>query len=99
MTSFTARIISVATITLAALPLAAVASQAQAAPAVRIADLDVNTAEGRAAYDQRVEAAADRFCRETKGLSAIYACKVGVRTEVQEKLIVLQQRTARLARR
>ncbi len=85
MTSFTARIAGLATLALAALPMAALSTAAHAA-SVRIGDLDLASARGAAVYEQRIDAAAGRFCQDERGLSQRAACIAGVRAEVNEKL-------------
>ena len=89
MTNFTARIAGVATLALAALPafaLTTVAHAASHAPAaVRVADLNLASADGRAAFDQRVDAAARKFCSSETSLDLKAGCAAGVRAEVNEK--------------
>ena len=90
MTNFAARIAGVATLALAALPAAALTTAAHAQPyapaAVRIADLDLATPAGRAAYDQRLDAAARHFCARETSLDLKAGCEAGVRAEVNEKV-------------
>ena len=89
MTNFTARIAGVATLALAALPAFALSTVAHAQThvpaAVRIADLDLASADGRATFDQRIDAAARRFCSSESSLSLKAGCAAGVRAEVTEK--------------
>jgi UrcA family protein len=92
MTNFAARIAGIATLALAVLPLAAITTAAHAETAVRVADLDLNSARGVAAFHQRVAVAADKFCRDERGLSARQTCVIGVRTEMREKLAAAQLR-------
>jgi len=96
MKNFAAHFASVATLALAVLPVAALSTVAHAAPIVRIqvADLDLSSVEGVAALNNRVAAAAARFCGDEKSLRQQEVCKAGVRTEVQEKLA---QRQVQLA--
>jgi UrcA family protein len=88
MTNFTARIAGVATLALAALPVAAL-STAHAAtyvPAsVRVADLDLSTSAGKAAFDQRTQAAARHFCSREMALDIKAGCEAAVRAEVADK--------------
>ncbi len=86
--TFTARIAGVATLALAALPVAALstAHAADYAPAaVRVADLNLATASGKATFDARVDAAAHHFCADERKLGFKAACEAGVRTEMNEK--------------
>jgi UrcA family protein len=97
MTNFTSRFAGVATLALAALPLAALATTAHAAPVtVRIADLDLNSAHGQAAYEQRVERAAIDFCKAEKRPAsrlrvADDSCVAAVRAEMSDKFVVAVQ--------
>lgn len=94
MTNFTARFAGVATLALAALPLAALATAAHAAPVtVRVADLDLNSPHGQAAFEQRVEQAAKSFCKSERRIVARLAaadawCVSAVRAEMSEKFAV-----------
>lgn len=98
MTAFTARIAGVATLALAVLPVAALstAHAAEYAPAtVRIADLNLATPTGKAAFDARVDMAAHRFCADERKLDFKAACEAGVRTEMNEKAQVQIRLAAR----
>src|SRR3569833_1266218 len=88
MTNFTARIAGVATLALAALPVAAL-STAHAAtyvPAsVRVAALDLTPAAGRAAFDHPAQTAARHFCSREMALDIKAGCEAAVRAEVADK--------------
>jgi len=88
MTNFASKIAGVATLALAALPIVALSTAAQAAPTARVqvSDLNLASIEGVATFHQRVGAAAKQICGEEKSIGQKEACKAGVRTEVQEKL-------------
>ena len=88
MTNFASKIAGVATLALAALPMAALSTAAHAAPTARVqvSDLNLASIEGVATFHQRVAVAARQICGEEKGLRQQAACNAGVRTEVQEKL-------------
>lgn len=90
MTNFTARFAGLATLALAALPVAALTTAAHASTyvpaAVRVADLDLGAASGRAAFDQRLDKAARQFCSRETSLDMKAACEAGVRAEVREKV-------------
>jgi len=87
MKTFAAHIAGVATLALAALPVAALSTHAQAATArVHVADLNLASIDGVAAFHQRVAVAAKKICGDEKNLGQQAACKAGVRSEVQEKL-------------
>ena len=98
-TNFAARIAGAATLALAALPIAALATGAHAAPAhaVKVADLNLFTDAGDAAFKQRVSITARDFCRNEKVLDANDACRAGVRQEMNEKVAEVKQ--AQLAAR
>ena len=89
MTNFTARFAGVATLALAVLPAAALTTTAHAAShvpaAVRIADLNLASPDGRAAFDHRLGAAARKFCSSETTLDLKAGCEAGVRSEVTEK--------------
>lgn len=88
MTNFASRIAGLATLALAALPVAALSTAAHAAPTARIhvADLNLASTDGVATFHQRVMVAANQVCGVEKNLGLQAACRAGVRTEVQEKL-------------
>lgn len=65
---------------------------AQAETKVKIADLDLASAAGQAAFNQRVEHAAQAYCAEQRDLSQKHACLTGVRLEANEKLSLMAQR-------
>ena len=92
MKNFTNRIAGIATLALAILPAVALATGAHAETSVRIADLNLATAAGQAAFTQRVNHAASAYCGDQKVLQLRAACEAGVRAEVTEKLSVLAQR-------
>jgi UrcA family protein len=93
MTTLTARIASVATLALAALPFAALTTAAHAATpstgyaqeSVRVGDLNLGSSADRATFDRRVGHAATQVCAREHNLGMKAACEAGVRTEAQEK--------------
>jgi len=94
MSNFSAQIVGrvagIATLALAALPVAALTTTAaHAAPTpahVRIGDLDLGTRAGLTAFDQRVEKAGQAMCGGQRELAVRNACRDAVRTEAREKL-------------
>jgi UrcA family protein len=100
MAYFASRIAGVATLALAVLPFAAISTAAAAAPVtVKVADLDLNSAQGLATFEDRVEKAALSFCATNVGarpVSQINACRTAVREELADKLPAARQ--AQLAR-
>jgi UrcA family protein len=89
LNKLTARIASIATLALAALPAAALTTAAYAQPphaSVQVADLNLATATGRTAYRQRLDIAARHFCSDETTLNSQAACRAGVRAEVNAKL-------------
>ena len=100
MTKFSATLAGVATIALAAVPILALASGAQAAPvAVKVSDIDVGSARHAHALEHRVSKAAAEYCSAaTVGritLAAHQACLKGARAEIQDKLAVRQALTGK----
>ncbi|MET0273674.1 MAG: UrcA family protein [Phenylobacterium sp.] len=100
MTNAASRIAGLATLALAALPIAAISTTAHAAPvAVKVSDIDLNSTAGLAAFHQRAEAAAHSFCRTAlqpkSPLRGPASCRAAIRTELAEKLPAAQnaQRT------
>jgi UrcA family protein len=94
MQQLTARFAGVFMLTLAAVPLAAgAASVAQAAPAViRVADLDLKTAAGQAAFDHRASRAAREVCADLRSARLRdKACEAQVRREAADKLAEARQ--------
>jgi len=96
MKNFTARIASVATLALAALPVAALSTAAHAQQSIRIADLNLASGAGRAAFDQRVDTAARNFCRTERSLKLQAVCQSGVRAEANEKAAAKVQMASRI---
>ena len=89
LTKLTARIASLATLALAALPAASLTTAAYAQPphaTVQIADLNLATTSGRTAYQHRLDIAARRFCSGERTLNIQAACRAGVRAEVNAKV-------------
>jgi UrcA family protein len=86
----TARISSIATLALAVLPALALSTAAYAAAApqtiVQVSDLNLDSASGRAVYEQRLDTAARRFCSRETTLDLQVACAAGVRDEVNAKI-------------
>jgi len=89
MSNFVTRIAGVATLALAVLPVAALATNAHAAPRavkVAVADLDIGSKAGMAAFDKRVQLASQKICGDEHTLAARANCAHGVRMEADEKL-------------
>ena len=100
MNSFTNRIAGLATLALAALPVAALSTAAHAEPSVPVyvGDLNMHSAAGAATYHQRVAIAASRICDSQKALTLNQVCKASVRAEAHDKLAAAERET-RLASR
>ena len=95
--SLTSTISGIAMLALAALPIAALATGAQAAPAsVKVADLNLASQAGIAAFNQRAGFAARKFCNAELSLSARANCRHGVMVELTEKMDAI--RTAQASR-
>lgn len=91
MIKFSSTLAGVATIALAAVPIVALATGAQAAPvAVKVSDINIGSPRDAHTLDQRVSAAAAEFCSNASvgriTLSARHDCLQGARTEIQEQL-------------
>ena len=89
LNKLTARIASLATLALAALPAASLTTAAYAQPphaSVQVADLNLATPAGQTAYRQRLDIAARRFCSDETTLNIQAACRAGVRAEVNAKV-------------
>ncbi|MEO8112831.1 MAG: UrcA family protein [Phenylobacterium sp.] len=105
MSNVTNTIAGFASLLLAAVPLATIATGAYAAPGqvrVQVGDLDLNSAPGLAAFHQRATTASLRFCRkqtagETIRINSMKPCMAGVQAELQRKLVDAQ--TAQYASR
>ena len=99
MKNYTARIASLATLALAALPAVALttAARAQSAPhtSVQVADLNLGTDLGRTAYAKRADAAARRFCSNETTLDIQAACQTAVRAEIDAKITTARQYASR----
>jgi UrcA family protein len=89
-TSLTARISSAAMLALAALPLAALATNAHAGVSVKVSDLNLLSTNGQAAFSQRADQASRKFCADVRGVTAIESCRAGVREELAEKMEVVR---------
>jgi len=84
--SFTNRLASAAMLALAALPMAALATAANAGPAVvSVNDLNLMTPQGNAMLEQRIDVAAQKFCLDRKAVSDVAVCRAGARAELVEK--------------
>lgn len=88
MTNFAARISGVAMLALAALPIAALPAQALAATTVKVADLNLASPEGQAAFAKRADIAARNYCGNVYGLIERSTCRVAVKAELDEKVAV-----------
>ena len=96
MNNLTAQISGLAMLALAALPIAALATGAHAHSVVRVADINLLTADGMATFHQRADSVARDFCSDERSLSARANCRIGVKAELNEKVAVI--RAAQLAR-
>jgi len=91
MSNFIARTADAITPALIAFPIAIMLSTAAHAESVKVkvGDLDLASRGGQAVLAQRVDVAAQNFCRSEKMLSVKAGCRAGVREEVQEKLAMV----------
>lgn len=79
------------------------ATQFAAAPvhaqrAIRIVDLNLATAAGKATFAQRVTVTANQVCGGERDLTIQHACRIAVRNEATEKLAMLAPATLLAAR-
>jgi UrcA family protein len=92
----TSRVAGIATLALAVLPIAALTTAAHAGERVRTADLNMASASGRAAFEQRVDHAANKFCSLERNLTNKAACQAGVHAEANEKAAAAVQFASRV---
>ena len=87
MTTLISRIAGIATLALAAAPVAALVTPAHAAghERVYVSDLNLATAAGKATFDQRVDHAVRHFCSTEQNFSQRAACQTAVREEADAK--------------
>ncbi len=98
MTTLIARIAGFATLALAAAPVVALVTPAHAAGQERVyvSDLNLNTAAGKATYEQRVDHAARHFCSTEHSFSQRAACQTAVRQEADAKAASNMQFASRI---
>ena len=94
MIQFTTRIAGVATFAVTS----ALALAAQAQPSVRVGDLNLATAAGKATFAQRVNVTANQVCGDQRDLTIRHACMIAVRSEAAEKLAMIAPATQLAAR-
>ncbi|MDP3852993.1 UrcA family protein [Phenylobacterium sp.] len=88
---FKSTLAGLATLALAIIPVAALATSAHAAPVavIQASDIDTLSPEGARTFQQRADAATRKFCRAATagqpGLREKAACKTAVRAEIAEK--------------
>jgi len=96
MSSFANRLAGLATLALAALPIAALTTAAHAAPyRLPVADLNLASPAGAAKFESRVRMAVNAFCADQRQIGVRSSCQAAVRSEIHDKLGPVQQ--ARLA--
>ena len=92
----TSRAAGIATLALAVLPIAALTTAAHAGERVHTGDLNMASASGRAAFEQRVDHAANKLCVVERNLTSKAACQAGVRAEANEKAAAAVQFASRI---
>ena len=90
MTDFASKISGFAMLALAALPIAALATASHAQTVVKVADINLLTPEGVAAYNQRADVAGRKFCLSERAVGAHASCLAGVKVELNEKLAAIR---------
>ena len=86
MINYAVRIAGAATLALAALPMVALATAAHAETTVKVADLNLLSAEGVSTYHHRADAAGRKFCLPERTVASRASCRNGVQVELSEKL-------------
>lgn len=108
MFKFSSTLAGVATLALATVPVLALTTAAHAAPAVvKVSDLDIASADGAQALEQRITVAARKVCTTPAnqgGLTLRHACMEGVRKDVHDTLagrdaMMAKAQTTEIARR
>lgn len=94
MTNYASKISGVASLVLAALPIAALATAAHAQTVVKVSDINLLSPQGVSEFNQRADAAGRKYCLPERTLAGRAVCQVGVKAELTEKLANL--RTAQL---
>ena len=94
MTNIASKISGVASLVLAALPIAALATAAHAQTVVKVSDINLLSPQGVSEFNERADAAGRKYCLPERTVAGRAACRVGVKAELNEKLSVL--RTAQL---
>lgn len=94
MTNIASKISGVASLVLAALPIAALATASHAQTVVKVADINLLSPQGVSEFNQRADAAGRKYCLPQRTLAGRASCRAGVKAELNEKLSVL--RTAQL---
>jgi UrcA family protein len=95
MTPLLKTIGAAAGIAMAALAATGAASSAQAEPLpvrIQVADLNLSTPQGRAAFDFRVAQAVLQMCEDQGDLHSTTACERAVRDEATDNLAALARR-------
>ena len=90
MTNFASKISGVASLVLAALPIAALATASHAQTVVKVADINVLTPQGVSEFNQRADAAGRKFCLPERTLAGRASCVAAVKVELNEKLTSLR---------
>ncbi len=94
MTDYASKISGIASLVLAALPIAALATAAHAQTVVKVSDINLLSPQGVSEFNQRADAAGRKYCLPERTVAGRATCRVGVKAELSEKLSVL--RTAQL---
>lgn len=87
--SMISRLSNAAMLAMAVLPMVALASAADAA-SVKVSDINAMSAQGVATFEQRVDAASNKYCADQRGLTALKVCRDGVKVELTEKFDALR---------
>ena len=90
MTNFAAKISGVASLLLAALPIAALATAAHAQTVVKVSDINLLSPQGVSEFNQRADAAGRKYCLPERTGAGRANCRVGVKAELNEKLANLR---------
>ena len=99
MSKFISVLTSIATLSMAAIPLSAIGGMAHAAEArIHVGDLNLASPADAQRFARRVDAAAASVCNDLGVRSvSLQSCRVAIREEATEKLGVDQREALRMA--
>ena len=94
MKDFTARFAGIATLALAALPMAALSTAAHAHPATMVvADLNLASPAGQKGATSRIAHLSHEYCATERNLTQKSVCEAAITREAQEKVAAVASST------